>query len=95
MNEIKYVIVIPRGMNKNGARAILFNGMINHKDMVQTILATKEFVLHSAGFCTVFPEIKAWGRSESLEVGSRKDDAEVINRTLRHNHTVTDMIGRG
>lgn len=92
MNELKYVILIPAGMNEMGARAILFNGLMNHKDAVHALLSSRRFRLHSAGFCTIFPNVKAWGRSESLNIESAEGDADIINRTLRHQHTLTDVL---
>jgi len=92
MNEIKYVILIPKGMNEQGARAMIFNGSMNHKEAVFYLTATGQFKVRSAGFCTVFPEIKAWGESVSLSVKSLDGDAEIIERTLKHNHSLTDMF---
>lgn len=95
MNELKYVILIPKGMNVHGARAIIFNGLFNHKDIAVMSCATGRAKVHSAGFLTLTAgegKIKCFGYSESLNVGSKVGDAEIVERTLRGMHGVFDMI---
>lgn len=94
MNEIKYVIVTPPGFNKiMGARAIVFNGLITHADMVPP-----EFKIESAGFCylsfsTGSLKIICHGESESLKVASDSVlDPIIIYRTLTGKHPVMGFI---
>ena len=89
MNDLKYVIVIPIGMNELGARAIIFNGMINHRDVTGL-----NYIPFSAGFCSfdsssgVSIIIKTWGRSESLGLESKEGDDIIIQRTLTNTHPI-------
>lgn len=95
MNELKYVTFIPKGMNLNGARAIIFNGMFNHKDIVIAMLILEQGTVHGAGFMVLTPDIKVWGQSESLRVGIQPEDEMIIMNTLTRNHTLTDLKAWG
>ncbi len=98
MNELKYIIVIPKGFNKEGARAIVFNGWINHCDAVNTEGGRLE--VHSAGFCSLTlnkktkkMQIKCFGESTTLNVKSNpKFDQIIIARTLTRNHPLMGYL---
>lgn len=94
MNELKYVIVIPRGMNVYGARAILFNGMLNHADVVEATLKRGAAEVYSAGFCAIKrgKVNRVWGHSSSLDIGSKPNDDAIIMRTLDGRHTAFDLM---
>ena len=80
MNDLKYVIIIPPGMELSGARAIIFNGLINHCDVVSQSMLDYGFKVHSAGFFCFedkdTTKVKVWGKSESLGV----ECDEIIDR---------------
>ena len=80
MRDLKYVIVQSSG--RTAPVAILFNGMINHCDMVP-----KGFNVWSAGFCTIRPtvisfDITVFGSSSSLKLNARIEDGDIIRKTL-------------
>lgn len=77
-------------MNKEGARAIIFNGMTTHSSVVNK----EECEAISAGFC-VFKfnkakgkiQVKCYGKSTSLGISSDSlFDQKIINRTLTRTH---------
>ncbi len=84
MNELKYIIVIPKGMTKDSARAIIFNGLLVHLHIWKS--CPEGFKLNSAGFMNIGPsiyDVKCYGKSESLHVDSDPEfDKEIILRTL-------------
>ena len=87
MNELKYIIVTPKGFSKiMGARAIIFNGVFAHKDMVPP-----HCTVESAGFCTIEKNghsiATCYGKSDSLNVASDPlFDSIIITRTLSKAH---------
>ena len=93
MNDIKYVIMIPKGMNIHGARAIIFNGIFNHKDIAHISVVARVGKVHSAGFVSFSEEgIKCFGSSDSLGVGCKTGDAAIVERTLTGTHGIMDML---
>lgn len=91
MNELKYNIWVPPGMNEIlGARAIIFNGAINHSDMVPS-----HGKVLRAGFVRIDisnNEILCFGASTSLQLTSSDLlDKIIISRTLSQQHTKLDM----
>ncbi len=99
MNELKYIIVIPPGFNEQlGARAIIFNGLIVHKEMIP-----KGFKCFSAGFLTftfnldlnkgLDGGVYCYGKSESIGIKSCPAfDAMIIKRTLTRTHPAIGFI---
>ena len=88
MNELKYIIVVPPGFNREvGARAIIFNGMVTHSTMVPP-----EFEVISAGFMILQVQGKnlrprCYGESTSLELKSNPTfDGNIVGRTLSRKH---------
>ena len=69
MNDLKYVIVQPRGLNRISARAIIFNGLLNHSSVVENLKA-EGYTILSAGFLIFetdkIDSVKPFGFSESL-----------------------------
>ena len=97
MNEIKYVIIIPRGMNIHGARAIIFNGMLNHADIAEATIKREAGKVHSAGFCNLTKgKVKRiYGTSTSLGLGPQPGDEAVIERTREGRHSAFDLMAFG
>jgi len=87
MGEVKYVIVRPRGYNSDGDRAILFPEPIPHSSVVHAKVGKAV----SAGFCKIdfckiLDSVKVYGRSSSLDLNSREEDADIIRKTLTGLH---------
>jgi len=85
MNELKYVIVIPKGFSKMGARAIIFNGIITHSSVVKEL--PEGWIINSAGFMYFetrdISSLVCHGSSESLNVKSEElFDRIIIRQTL-------------
>ena len=77
MNELKYNIVQSK-RNPDWIRAIVFNGLLGHIEM-----QPKEWIVISAGFCDLsIGQVKVYGRSDSLNLDSRKEDEDIIWKTL-------------
>lgn len=74
--QLKYIIVRDRDEIES---AIIFPEQLTHKDVARIHRATDVRVV-SAGFCTLFQAVTAWGRSDSLDMESRDIDAAVIGR---------------
>jgi len=89
MNDLKYIIV--EQLRSSGIkRAIIFNGMINHCEVVPN---EKYWKVISAGFCQVSGmmsmDVKVWGKSVSLgDLPSQPEDAEIIMRTVNCLHVM-------
>lgn len=92
MNELKYIVMIPKGFNELGARAIIFNGLFTHS------LVAKPFIeigwkVNSAGFLDITDGVKCYGRSESLDIGSAGIfDNIIVSQTLLKQHPLTGFI---
>lgn len=68
MKELKYIVVSDyEGIE----RAIVFDPKIVHRDVAKIHSASHGPRVISAGFCTLFPEVRAYGESESLRLESR------------------------
>jgi hypothetical protein len=93
MNELKYIIVTPDGFNTiMGARAIIFNGLFNHCDMVPP-----RVTVESAGFMKLGKNghsiVTCYGRSESLDLDSNPNfDSIIVTRTLIQQHPLMGYI---
>lgn len=61
--------------------AIIFPSELIHKDVARCHRAGRHAVI-AAGFCEIFPNVKAWGESESLGMKGRPEDAAIIKRSL-------------
>lgn len=90
MRDLKYIIVALIS-HPNFKTAIIFNGMINHCDMIP-----KGYKAVSAGFCTIsnglhWLFIQTYGKSESLGLESRGIDATIIRKTLERSIDMMDM----
>jgi hypothetical protein len=48
MNELKYIIVIPKGFSALTARAIIFNGMLVHSMVVKELVESGAAKVYSA-----------------------------------------------
>lgn len=84
MNELKYVCVIPPGFNEIGARAIIFNGLINHIDMVRFLIEKRGFTVMSAGFIDISNGIKCYGESESI--------SSYLNKKVNSDNPLSNII---
>lgn len=82
--KLKYLIVRKQ---EHGTipeeHAIVFSNDLIHKDIARCHRASSLAVV-AAGFCRLFPDVVAWGESESLGKKGRPEDAEIIKRTLQH-----------
>lgn len=99
MNELKYVIVIPKGFNEFGARAIIFNGLMNHIDMVRFLIEKRDFTVHSAGFLDLSEGVRCYGDSESISKYLQKEvksdpvfDNIIVSQTLLKRHPLSGFI---
>lgn len=89
MRDLKYILVvgknIPAQFVSAMTLAIVFNGMINHADVVP-----EGFNVVGAGFCVIVKgEVTVHGASSSLKISSKPQDALVISRTI--NRMVTGI----
>lgn len=77
---MKYVIL------KDGIRKIpiIFPEFLNHIDIAKL---HSEYKPISAGFITLFPVIKCYGFSESLQLGPGRYDSHII-RSYDHTHGI-------
>lgn len=78
--EMKYQVV---RNTSGGQSAILFDKQIVHKSV--RYIDGRNWEILGAGFCSVKVidgklHVEVWGKSETLEVASRKEDAAVIAR---------------
>lgn len=96
MNDLKYIVVIPPGFNEQGARAIIFNGLVVHSQMVPQ---QQKMKVVGAGFMrlgikkgTSELQVQCFGESTSLNISSRKQDAEIVRRTLTRRHPMTGFV---
>lgn len=87
MNDLKYVIVVPKGFASLSGRAIIFNGIINHCDVVKGLPEGWRTI--SAGFMKFdhfsddINTLQVWGKSESLGIESDPVlDKILIRQTL-------------
>lgn len=94
MNDLKYLIWVPPGFDEiRGARAIIFNGLINHSDMVPP-----EGEVIRGGFIRNtktrdIDKMICHGKSESLGVESNKAmDTMIVRATLTGTHTNINYI---
>jgi hypothetical protein len=77
--KLKYIIVLSKDFLQNES-VIVFDSLLNHKD----VAGTHQVV--SAGFCriSVFDrdevDVEVWGESVTLDIKSRKEDAEIIKK---------------
>lgn len=87
MSELKYIVVSAETKHgKTVVFPVIFGHYISHKDMaahVQSMLRRGQFHLDgsavvSAGF-TDIDKATARGHSESLDIKSRPEDADIIN----------------
>lgn len=93
MNELKYVILIPSGFNREGARAIVFNGLMTHAIAVKALIEEQKMTVHSAGFCSMKEGVSCWGESTSLGVKSEPYfDQTIIARTLLGRHPLVGYV---
>lgn len=84
--EMKYIVV--RNC-EDCEHAIVFPGQINHEDVAR-IHRDDNLKVVSAGFCTIADYIQAWGRSDSLNLESRKNDAGIIAQDFGNDRGVSD-----
>lgn len=88
MNDVKYIVFTVPGLE--GERVIIFNGMLVHKIVGESIEKQKGTIV-SAGFCKFNTdddglEVQCYGKSESLKVESRGFlDSLVVLNTLNGN----------
>lgn len=86
MNELKYIVMIPKGFNKFGARGIIFNGLFTHSTVAKPFIE-EGWVVNSAGFLSIKDGIKCTGRSDSLNIDSEEFfDNIIISQTLLQQH---------
>lgn len=59
---------------------VVFPTFVTHKDMANTLLSTllNGYRVVSAGFVVFTPTMRAYGRSDSLNIDSHADDLERI-----------------
>ena len=92
MNDLKYIIIQPIGYTREGARAIIFNGLITHVDACPKFAGK----VLSAGFFTLklhkkrnLMVVSCWGKSTSMKVDSNPTfDQKVIAKTLARKHEI-------
>ncbi|MES2864062.1 MAG: hypothetical protein V4666_08085 [Bacteroidota bacterium] len=78
--------MIPKGFNKIGARAIIFNGLFTHSTVAKPFIQ-EGWTVNSAGFLSIKDGVKCTGRSESLNIGSEKVfDNIIVSQTLLQQH---------
>lgn len=93
MNELKYIVMIPKGFNKLGARAIIFNGLFTHSIVAEGFIK-QGWKVNSAGFLSIKDGIKCSGKSESLKVESEPIfDNIIVSQTLLQKHPLGGFIG--
>lgn len=86
MNDLKYLIFIPKGCDAISSRAIVFNGVVTHV-VIKIALEAEGHKVVSGGFCSV-RRITVWGESVSIRnlcgvtCESRPQDVEIIRNTL-------------
>lgn len=81
-SHLKYLIVRKQGHGMlPEEHAIVFSNDLIHKDVARCHRAGSMAVI-AAGFCTLFPNVTAWGESESLGMKGRPEDANIIKRSL-------------
>lgn len=57
---------------------IIFPNFLNHRDIAEKI--DPDLAIISAGFCNLYnSEFRIYGRSQSLNLDSRKEDRELLN----------------
>lgn len=81
MRDLKYIIVQLSSILE--PKAIIFNGEITHNSMVP-----RGYKVISAGFCIIYPHVKVYGESTSLNIKSKESDADAIYKTLTRNHII-------
>lgn len=74
--ELKYIIVRDRNDEEHG---IVFPNEIIHKDVARIHSAT-DVRLVSAGFCILGYPVDVYGKSDSLRMDSRLEDAAILNK---------------
>ena len=74
-----------------GTRTFIFGNETQHVEMARLMSAVYPGIKPvSAGFCSISEvewnrdEVKAWGKSESLNLGSRPEDEGIIRSSIRH-----------
>ena len=75
--DVEYPVIWPKSNDE-----LDFRAGVSHRDMSRVHSASNVRVV-SAGFCTIHPKITAGGRSESLGMESRPEDANVIARYFK------------
>lgn len=70
--DVEYPVIWPKPIDPLNWRS-----GVTHKDMASVHRASEVRVV-SAGFCTIFPTVTAGGKSESLRMESRPEDARII-----------------
>jgi len=84
--------MIPKGFNKFGARAIIFNGLFTHS-LVAKPFIEQGWIVNSAGFLDISDGVKCYGKSESLKVDSEPVfDNIIVSQTLLKKHPLVGFI---
>lgn len=74
---MKYIIVKDDNRRE---QAIVFPDLLNHNEVGHRFRNDR---IVSAGFCSYFDGVwQASGKSETLQIGSRPEDAQVIERSF-------------
>ena len=76
--ELKYI-----RHSKVGFVLIARQDDVYHSHLAQAVLDNAGGVIVSAGFASIFGgRVRCWGKSESLSIASKPDDAEQLARQL-------------
>lgn len=76
---MKYIVLDARGIEQ----PILFSEALTHKDVAAGFF----YPVVSAGFCSMYADqgnvnVSVWGRSDSLNIAGRREDADLIRRAM-------------
>ena len=76
---MKYIVLDQGGIEQ----PIVFSEAMTHKNVADGFFSP----VVSAGFCYIYSErdsveVSVWGRSESLNINGRREDANLIRRAI-------------
>jgi hypothetical protein len=84
MDRAKYIIIEVSLLET----PIIFSPTLTHSDVARSLTGGDRSKVLSAGFVTITPkrdygiDVDCFGRSESLDLGSRETDGAILARTL-------------
>lgn len=85
-SKAKYVVGVPRSGFFDGLCAVVFSEIMDHCAVSEVFVPGS---IVSAGFCHAeADEVRVYGRSASLKLASRPEDAELVGRAIAHKTTI-------